>query len=209
MSVVRCNRYLMRLCLIYGQYYHLSTWPYLLGHEGVGKYTIAKELVSLTGARLVDNHAINNSIFSLIHSDGKNDLPDAVWYRVRQVFAAVFETIATLSPAEYSFIFTNALKEGRAKDKVAFNQIVSIAEARHSTFVVVRLSCSTEEIAKRIVNIDRKERHKSTDAKAARIRNEQEQVYIPEYPNVLNLDTTTLSAKATAKAIIDYVNTLN
>jgi len=42
-----------------------NTIIYLLGHEGVGKYTIAKEIVTMTSARLVDNHAINNLIFSL------------------------------------------------------------------------------------------------------------------------------------------------
>lgn len=74
-----------------------NTIIYLLGHEGVGKYTIAKEITKLTGTKLVDNHAINNPIFNVIYSDGKNDLPDAAWYRVRQVRTAVFETIAGAS----------------------------------------------------------------------------------------------------------------
>jgi len=186
-----------------------NTIIYLLGHEGVGKYTIAKEITKLTGAKLVDNHAINNPIFSVIHSDGKNDLPEAVWYRVRQVRAAVFETIATLSPPEYSFVFTNALKEGRAKDKVVFNQIVEIARVRSSQLAIIRLSCSTEEITKRIVNNDRRERHKSTDSQAAKLRNESQKVFEPEQANVLNLDVTELSARAAAETIINYVKSLD
>jgi len=39
-----------------------NTIIYLLGHEGVGKYTIAKEIVTMTGARLVDNHE-NETVF--------------------------------------------------------------------------------------------------------------------------------------------------
>ena len=186
-----------------------NTIIYLLGHEGVGKYTIAKELVSVTGAKLVDNHAINNPIFSLIHSDGKTELPDAVWHRVRQVRAAVFETIATLSPPEHSFVFTNALKEGRAKDKVVYNQILEIAQVRSSRLAIIRLSCSTSEITQRITNEDRKERHKSTDAQAAKSRNETVEVFNPKHPNVLNLDTTDLSALTTANKIIAYVQELS
>lgn len=186
-----------------------NTIIYLLGHEGVGKYTIAKELVSLTGAKLVDNHAINNPIFSLIHSDGKNELPDAVWHRVRQVRAAVFETIATLSPPDYSFVFTNALKEGRVKDSVVFNQILEIAQVRSSRLAIIRLSCSTSEITQRITNVDRKDRHKSTDAMAAKNRNETLEVFKPDHPNVLNLDTTELSAVNAATKIIEYIKQLS
>ena len=186
-----------------------NTIIYLLGHEGVGKYTIAKELVKLTGAKLVDNHATNNLIFSLIDTDGKNDLPDVVWHRVRQVRAAVFETIATLSPPEYSFVFSNALKEDRAKDKVVFNQILEIARVRSSRLAIIRLSCSTSEITKRIVNADRTERFKSIDANAAKERNETQSVLKPEHPNVLELDTTSLSAAEAAKKILAYAKQVN
>ncbi len=181
-----------------------NTIIYLLGHEGVGKYTIGKELAALTGAKLVDNHSINNSIFSVIHTDGKNTLPSGVWHRVRQVRAAVFETIATLSPLEYSFIFTNA-STGRPKHIVVYNQILEVATLRSSLFVVVRLACNTEEITTRIIGDDRKARYKSTDAVAAKYRNENEQVYNPPHEHVFNLDVSTLLAKDAATAIVNFV----
>lgn len=37
---------------------------YLIGFAGTGKYTIAKELVKF-GYKVIDNHLINNPIFSL------------------------------------------------------------------------------------------------------------------------------------------------
>ena len=182
-----------------------NTIIYLLGHEGVGKYTIGKELAALTGAKLVDNHSINNPIFSVIHTDGKNTLPSSVWHRVRQIRAAIFETIATISPPEYSFIFTNA-STGRPKDIVVYNQILEVATLRSSLFVVVRLTCDTEEITKRIVRDDRKARYKSTDALAAKYRNENEQVYNPPHEHVFNLDVSILSPEDTARAIVRFID---
>jgi len=79
---------------------------------------------------------------------------------------------------------------------------------RSSLLAIIRLSCSTEEITKRIVNEDRKERLKSTDANAAKIRNESQTVFMPEHQNVLDLDTTELSARAAATKILEFVNGL-
>jgi hypothetical protein len=39
---------------------------HLIGFAGVGKLTIAREIVSKTNAKLVDNHLINNPILSII-----------------------------------------------------------------------------------------------------------------------------------------------
>lgn len=39
-----------------------GTIIYLLGFAGVGKYTVAKELNRLTGARVIDNHYIPPSL---------------------------------------------------------------------------------------------------------------------------------------------------
>ncbi len=58
----------------------------LYGFPGVGKLTIANEMVGLLGAsghevRLVDNHVINNQVFRLIEQDGLTPLPPVVWER--------------------------------------------------------------------------------------------------------------------------------
>ena len=89
---------------------------YLLGFPGVGKYTIAKEIAALTGAKLVDNHYILNPIFGLIQQDGITPLPPRVWDFAWQVHHAVYGTIRELSPKEWSFIF-NASSEIEKKEK--------------------------------------------------------------------------------------------
>jgi hypothetical protein len=43
-----------------------NTIVYLIGYAGTGKYTIAKELVLLTGAVIVDNQLINSPVFSVV-----------------------------------------------------------------------------------------------------------------------------------------------
>ncbi len=45
-----------------------NTIMYLIGYGGTGKYTIAKEIAALTGAVVVDNHLINNPVFSVVRS---------------------------------------------------------------------------------------------------------------------------------------------
>ena len=48
---------------------------YLLGHPGVGKYTVGQELARQTGAVLIDNQVINHPIIALFDWDGTSLLP--------------------------------------------------------------------------------------------------------------------------------------
>jgi len=82
----------------------------LVGKPGVGKFTVGSVLARLTGARLVDNHSINNVIFNAVAADGVTPLPPEVWAQVGRVRGAVLETIATIAPPDLSFIFTNFIK---------------------------------------------------------------------------------------------------
>ncbi|MFN8911956.1 MAG: hypothetical protein ACK5V4_04210, partial [Alphaproteobacteria bacterium] len=62
-----------------------NTIIYLLGFAGVGKLTIAKELAKITGAKVVDNHLINNPVFHILDNDGIIPLLDAVWAKTRAI----------------------------------------------------------------------------------------------------------------------------
>ena len=89
---------------------------HLIGMPGVGKYTTAKELVALTGAKLVDNHAIANVIFNLLDGDGVTPLPREVWQYVGAVRRAALDTMMNLSPPHLSFILTNVIRGGDAAE---------------------------------------------------------------------------------------------
>ncbi len=86
-----------------------NTIIYLIGFPGTGKYTIALELANRTTIRIVDNQLINNPIFSVIGADGKTRLPNIVWDKVGVIREAVLDSICTLSPPDFSFVFTNVL----------------------------------------------------------------------------------------------------
>lgn len=47
---------------------------YLFGFPGVAKYTVAREIAAGAGARVVDNHYVNNPIFGLLDLDGLTPL---------------------------------------------------------------------------------------------------------------------------------------
>src|SRR5215510_3462096 len=88
-----------------------NTAFYLIGPPGVGKYTVGKIIAERTGAKLVDNHYAINPIFGLIEQDGWTPVPAEVWPQVGKVRSAVLETIATVSPRDWNFVFTHAASD--------------------------------------------------------------------------------------------------
>ena len=171
---------------------------YLVGHAGVGKYTIAKEIAALTGAIVVDNHYVNNPIFNLIELYRPEPLPQAVWDQVERIRAAVLETVATLSPRDWSFVFTIADEPG---ELAFYDDIVGVARCRDSRFVPVHLCCETEELCRRIVLPGRRERLKDVSAENAR-RSNRVPAFIPDHANAFTLDVTSLAPGAAAEAIV-------
>jgi hypothetical protein len=90
---------------------------YLLGFAGTDKLTIARAFARSVGAKLVDNHWINNPIFGLIDPDGVSPLPDAVWSQTAKVREAVLETIATLAKPGTNFVFSTTASRASATTK--------------------------------------------------------------------------------------------
>ena len=69
---------------------HSNTCVLLLGFAGTGKLTIAQVLAPIIGARIVDNHWINNPIFGLVETDRQTPLPASIWDQTQKVREAVF-----------------------------------------------------------------------------------------------------------------------
>jgi hypothetical protein len=65
------------------------------------------------GAKLVDNHLINNPLFTVVNA---NSLPSAIWGKVRAIRQVVYETIRALWPPEMSFVFTIQLFQDDPQD---------------------------------------------------------------------------------------------
>ncbi len=182
-----------------------NTIIYLLGFPGTGKYTIASEICKRADFKLVDNHLINNPLFTLIENDGKTILPPRIWDNIGRVWEAVMDTIIHISPSHYSFVLTNALTEQGGNDRTWFERVKSAAEQKKAVFVPVRLSCSVEEMEKRIVQPERKTRMKEINPESPRRNAENYTVLTVDDPNVLNLDVTNLTPGEAAAAILNHV----
>lgn len=184
-----------------------NTIVYLIGHYGVGKLTVAKALCAATGARLLDNHLINNVVFSLVRVDGKTPLPETVWDRINGIREIAFDAIESLAPADYSYILTNALHDIPV-DREWFERTVELARRRGAVFVPVELGCDEAENARRIGTPDREANLKLTDADLAIARRREARLLPIRHPNRLSLDTTHLPPAEAARQIIAHAERL-
>lgn len=180
----------------------------LFGYPATGKRTIARELDRLIRdrggeSRLVDNHYVNNPVFNLIQADGITPLPRAAWARVAEVRNALAETIETLSPRDWSFIFTNHLVD-EEEDREWFGRLEQIARARGNRFVPVRLLCELEELVQRVQAPDRPGLKKLIDPDWLRQHYGQPEVFDPGHPAMLTLDVTDLVPEEAAHEILEH-----
>lgn len=185
-----------------------NTCVLLLGFAGTGKLTIAQALAPIIGAKIVDNHWINNPIFGLVETDGQTPLPASIWDQIQKVREAVLDTIATLSRANSSFIFTYVGIDGDPYDRRSYELMLRAAEKRNAMFVPVRLICSETELARRIIMPERKDKLKESDAFAAIRRNRTLKVLDPKHINQMTLDVTDFSAIEAAQAIERHISGL-
>src|SRR5919201_1991921 len=72
-----------------------NTIIYLIGIPAVGKYTVAREIGRLTGAKVVDNQLINMPVFSVVGYDGTATFPfpQGAWAHIEKIRRAVFAVI--------------------------------------------------------------------------------------------------------------------
>jgi hypothetical protein len=184
----------------------------LIGFPGTGKYTVANALqrrLIETGrqTRLVDNHYVNNPIFGLLDVDGIKRLPEGTWDRVGEVRNAIVATVESLSPREWSFIFTNHLIE-RPAEREWVERLQTLALAREALFVPVRLLCEPGELRRRIASPERKARMKMIDPEEIERMVAAEVVLDPHLADTLTLDVTTMPPTEAADRIVTHLKSL-
>jgi hypothetical protein len=175
----------------------------LLGYPGVGKYTVAKELVRLMEesgrpARLLDNHASANLVLSLVPKPTRG-IPDDVMARIDQVRDAVFSTLVDLTPKEWSIVFTNAPPIPERGWNIDRNR--EVAALRGATFLPVVLVADAEEILRRVVAPERAARHKLVDPTRAEAIIDELAPH-PPWDDLRHLDVTSLSPADAARHIL-------
>jgi hypothetical protein len=126
----------------------------LIGCPGVGKYTIAQEIVAQLAARgevarRIDNHLTANLITDLVadpYVDGV--LIDAARERIAQVRSILDRTLEEVSPPDWTFVFTNFRMIGYPHEAIFRNR--ELARQRGSTFLPILLSCRFDELMRRV-----------------------------------------------------------
>jgi shikimate kinase len=182
-----------------------NTILYILGYPAAGKLTVARKLASLLDARLIDNHAINNSIFQIVRSkDGHVVFNDAVNDRVRAIRAIVLEAVENLPDLDDSFIFTNVLID-TPSDAALYAKIKELAHRRGARFIPVIIHCDADELIRRVQSPERGENLKLT--RVARLKEilAEHRLLPVEDENLLEIDNTKLTADECARAIVEYV----
>lgn len=174
----------------------------LIGPPGIGKATVGRLLAKVLPARLVDNHYWLNPVLGLIEQDGVTQLPEQFWSLAARSRRVVLETIIELSPASWSFVFTHAaVGHGTSGDHEIARDIKDAAKARKALLLVVQLTSSPEELARRVVSPERHVQMKEVDPGAARL-NAVQAPFDPGVDNTIRVDTTLKSPSETTNDVL-------
>jgi hypothetical protein len=186
-----------------------NTIIYLIGIPAVGKYTVAKEIGRLTGAKVVDNQLINFPVYSVIGYDGTANFrfPHGAGSHIEKIQRAVLAVIRDFCHTDDSFVFTNVLDAKVPGDKAWFRRIERLARARKARFFPVWLTCDEEIIRQRKDTPERRARRKDSDlTNIAWYVHEFEVLRMP-HPNALTLDTSPCEPEQVARRILEHVQT--
>lgn len=179
----------------------MPTLVYLVGPPASGKQTIGQALSAMTGAALIDNHLINDSIFKAYGADGYTPLPGWIWGLVHQVRDATM-TAASRAVPTLSHIFTNYLSNDPSEERYVA-QMREVATRRSAQFVPVWLTCPEDELLRRVVLPGRTMRQKMQDPDGLRRQLHSEGI-LPPPPDALVLDTFTMDPDEAASRIRDH-----
>jgi hypothetical protein len=174
----------------------------LVGPPACGKRTIGAIIAKRTGAALIDNHLINDPVFTALGVNGVGSLhPQAIPMagRVRQI---VHEAVLAAPPGT-SHIFTNWLVD-TPEDAFAGQEIRALAAARDASFFPVWLTCAPDQIRHRLTLPDRAVRNKLRDP--SRVDDILAQGIAPAPDDALRLETTDLDADTAAGEILAWVD---
>src|SRR6266550_4063891 len=165
------------------------------GAPAVGKLTVARELSRLTGLPLFHNHLTVDLVSSLFAFG----TPAFVSLR-EEIWLAAF---AEAARSDLSLIFT--FNPERTVNEKFIQKTTDIVEAAGGRVVFVELTCSEDELEKRIEEPSRKDFGKLSSVDQYRSLKSEGAFEFPKLPSEISLDTTNQSPAVTAKLISDHV----
>jgi shikimate kinase len=180
---------------------------FLIGYPAVGKLTIGKILAERMSARLIDNHAVNNSIFQIVRANGAVNITENVSKYTSAVRQTVIDAIEELSNPQESFIFTNVLID-KPNDAATFNKIKTLAEKRGNDFIPVIISCDANDLIKRVSSPDREKNLKLTNVDVLKSILESKKILPINHPNLLKVDSSHHSKEEVANIIAEHTTAI-
>ncbi|NNG40665.1 hypothetical protein HJ588_15470 [Flexivirga sp. ID2601S] len=159
---------------------------------------VAKRL----GAQLMDNHLINDPVFTALGANGFGDLPPAAFGYAQRVRHIVHEAVVE-APGVVRHVFTNWLVDTEA-DRRSAEEIRDIARVRLASFHPVWLTCDAAEIHRRIDHPERRARNKLRDP--AKVADALRRPGLPAPDDALRLDTTALPPADAADRIVAWID---
>ena len=185
-----------------------ASFIYINGYPGVGKLTIAKELLNLlpSPAKLLDNHLLIDPVAALL--DRGSGEYQSLRKRLRlTVLSAIAESSELKST---TLIFTDQQSSSAVGSDVA-QDYYNAAKTRGCPFYSIRLLCSEQENLRRAVNEERKigGTTKLMDIDIIKRMRNEEDIYSFGGDYELSLDVTSLSAEEAAREILEFVKTVS
>jgi len=170
---------------------------YIYGLPASGKLTVATELSKITGYRIFHNHITRDLVHTLYSDDLKShyDLVD----NLRT------EVFRYCSDHETNIIFTIAYHgSDHLEDNLATKKYVDSLDINKDNVYFVKLQASNAKLIERVSNESRKQHCKLVDREIMKSILDESDDYSVPYDNILNIDTTDISAINSAKLIAKH-----
>ena len=170
---------------------------FIHGAPAVGKLTVARELANLTGFRLFHNH-LTVDLLTAVFDFGTESfiaLRESIWL-------SVFREAAQ---REISLIFTFN-PESTVRERFIHDTIDAV-ESRGGRVIFIELTCSSDEIERRIENASRRSFGKLHSVEQYRELKRAGAFEHPKLPESgTSYDTTNRNPKEAAEMINEYIS---
>ena len=174
----------------------------LTGPPAAGKRTVGALLAERTGARLIDNHLINDPVFTALGADGRGALPEVAFTMADRVREVVYEAVLAADP-RISHIFTSWLID-TPQDAAKAEQFRALAARRGTDYHPVWLTCDEDELRRRVELPDRLVRNKLRDPSMVAEAVGRGVAGAPD--DALRIDTSSITAGETADRIAAWIS---
>ncbi len=180
----------------------MSYIVHINGHPGVGKLTVGELLRERLGARLLDNHSVYNVALSL--TDFKSDIYFDTLRAVREIaYARILDL-----PKDVPVVLTNAHFQGSEWGEQSWDLAIDLAARRGVPHLAVVLSCSIQEIERRIQGESRRGKRKPISLDVFKPGSGSRPL-IDRGEHVMRLETTELKAEETAGYIAEWIDKIS